>query len=146
MKVWIEPVDKPYYTCLRCPRFRDVCGGRPTRDLTLQEWCEYIRDVMYVNHLSNDYVAQKADVSKKTMESITALNREQDIMRGTQRRIEQVVLGPVGEFTCYGKFDHKAEARIAQLEETIAELRNELIRERKDKDRMAKIIDKYLEN
>ena len=145
MKVWTDPIDKPYYSCLICSRFRDVCGGRPTRDLTLQEWCEYIRDVMYVYHLSNSYVAQKADVSIKTMESISALNRDQDIMRGTQRRIEQVVLGPVGEFTCYNKHNHKSDDQVAHLQSIIIELREELARERKDKDRMAKIIDKYLE-
>ena len=145
MKVWIDPVDKPYYTCLRCPRFRDVCGGRPTRDLTLQEWCEYIRDVMYVHHLTNAYVAQKADVSLKTMESITALNRDQDIMRGTQRRIEQVVLGSVGEFLCYNKMSHTDDSQIEHLQSIILELREELARERRENDRKAKIIDKYLE-
>ena len=96
MKTRQAPSTKPYYRCLSCPRFRKLCGGRPTRDYDLETWCELIRDVMDFFHLSNAYVAQKADVSIKTVERIRAVKIDQDIMRSTARRIEQVVLGPVG--------------------------------------------------
>ena len=139
MKTRKDPSTKPYYRCLTCPRFRSKCGGRPTRDMTLPEWCEYICDVIDIYHLTNAYVAKEADVSIKTIERIRAINCDQDIMRATARRIEQVVLGPVGEHTCY--LDHNdcgSAEKIAQLEAQVAFLL-------KENDRKAKIIDKYLD-
>ena len=137
---------KPYYNCLICPRFRSICGGRPTRDMTLPEWGEYICDVMYVFHLTNAYVAEAAPVSIKTMEKISARNFDQDIMSGTKRRIEQVVLGRVGDFTCY--LDHNDGALNERMNGILAE--NEMLRKQnefllKEHGRLAKIIDKYLD-
>ena len=138
MKTMRDPSTKPYYKCLTCQRFRKICGGIPTRDMPLQEWCEYICDVMYSFHLTNAQVAKGADVSLKTMEKISAINCEQDIMRGTTRRVEQFVLGPVGNHTCYIDYsDDAAMERIKQLEMQVDFLR-------KENERKAKIIDKYL--
>lgn len=138
MKVRQDPSTKPYYRCLSCPRFRKICGGRPTRDYDLQTWCEYMRDVKELARLTNAYVAKEADVSIKTIERIMAINIEQDIMRATARRIELAVIGPVGDHTCYLDYD----------DSTAAERINRLIQEneylRKENERKAKIIDKYL--
>ena len=138
MKTRPDPSTKPYYRCLTCPRFRKLCGGRPTRDMDLQNWCEYMCDVMDIYHLTPAQVAKDAEVSAKTIEKIRAINCEQDIMRGTARRIEQVVLGPVGDHTCYFDHGHAGDDQTAALKEEIAYLR-------KEKDRLAKIIDKYLD-
>ena len=139
MKTRPDPSTKPYYRCLMCPRFRKICGGRPTRDMDLQNWCEYICDVMDAFHLTSAYVANNAEVSMKTMEKIRAINYEQDLMRGTTRRVEQIVLGPVGEHTCY--LDHNDSASA----ERIDRLMQEIDYWRKENDRKAKIIDKYLD-
>lgn len=138
MKQRQDPSTKPYYKCLSCPRFRNACAGIPTRDMTLQEWCEYIRDVSDKFHLSNAYIAKEADVSIKTIERIEAVNCDKDILRGTTRRVEIVVLGPVGTHACY--LDH--DPTVAT--ELIAQLRAEVEYWRKENDRKAKIIDKYL--
>ena len=131
---------KPYYRCLSCPRFRNTCGGRPTRGLDLQEWCEYMRDVKEHFHLTNAYVAKEAEVSTKTIERIMSLNYDQDIMRATARRIELAVIGPVGDHTCYLDYsDDKAVERISRL---LAEIEFW----KKENDRKAKIIDKYLDS
>ena len=139
MKTRQDPSTKPYYRCLSCSRFRKSCGGRPTRDYDLQSWCEYMRDVKELAHLTNSYIAKEADVSLKTIERIMSINIEQDIMRATARRIELVVIGPVGDHTCYMDYS----------EDTAAERINRLLAEieywRKENDRKAKIIDKYLE-
>ena len=138
MKLRPDPSTKPYYRCLSCPRFRKLCGGRPTRDMDLQNWCEYICDVMDAFHLTNAYVANNAEVSIKTMERIRSINCEQDLMRGTTRRVEQIVLGPVGEHTCcQDRNDNTSAERINQLMQQVEFLR-------KEHERMAKIIDKYL--
>ena len=138
MKQKQDPSTKPYYKCLSCTRFRSVCGGIPTRGMDLQEWCEYMRDVKEVAHLTNAYIAKEAEVSLKTIERIMAINFEQDIMRATARRIELVVIGQVGEHLCYINSENTSTERIDELLAAVAHLR-------KESERYAKIIDKYLD-
>lgn len=107
--------------------------------MDLKNWCEYMRDVSDIFNLPNAYIAKEADVSIKTIERIMAINIDQDIMRATARRIEQVVLGPVGEHTCYLDYSDGTSA------ERIKSLMAEVEYWRKENDRKAKIIDKYLE-
>lgn len=133
-----DPSTKPYYRCLSCTRFRNTCGGRPTREYDLQNWCEYMRDVKDHFHLTNAYIAKESDVSIKTIERIMAINIEQDIMRATARRIELAVIGPVGEHTCY--LDHNDSASI----ERINRLLQEIEYWRTENERKARIIDKYI--
>ena len=138
MKERQDPSTKPYYKCLSCPRFRKGCGGIPTRGMDLQEWCEYLRDVKDIAHLTNAKIAEAADVSIKTIERIMAINIDQDIRRATARRIELVIIGPVNEHTCY--LDHDPTAAT----ELINQLRAELEYWKKENDRKAKIIDRLL--
>ena len=139
MKTRNDPSTKPYYRCLSCAKFRKACGGIPTRDLDLQNWCEYMRDIKEVAHLTNAYIAKEAAVSTKTVEKIMALNYDQDIMRATARRIELAIIGPVGKHFCDLDYDGSvATDRIASL---LAEVEYW----KKENDRKAKIIDKYLD-
>ena len=140
MKLRQDPATKPYYRCLSCAKFRKACGGIPTRDLDLENWCEYMRDVKELARLTNAFIAKEADVSIKTIERIMAINIEQDIMRATARRIELVVIGPVGDHTCY--LDYSDDTAAERIKRLLAE--NEYLR--KENDRKAKIIDKYLDN
>ena len=139
MRVRPDPSTKPYYRCLTCMRFKKNCGGRPTRDMDLDEWCEYMRDVKDITDLTNAEIAKEAEVSITTIESIMALNRKQDIMRATARRIELVVIGPVRDHICYLDYDKNA------ISETISRLQAEAEYWKKENDRKAKIIDKYLD-
>ena len=139
MKERHDTATKPYYRCLSCPQFRHDCGGRPTRDMDLKNWCEYMRDVKETFHLTNAHIAQDADVSLSTIERILAINIEQDIMRATARRIEQAVIGPVGKYTCCLDNDTTAATEL------ITQLRAEVEYWKKENDRKAKIIDKYLD-
>lgn len=140
MKTRQDPTTKKYYKCFSCPEFRKSCGGMPTREMDLKSWCEYIRDVMDMARLTNAYVSAKADVSIKTMERISAINIEQDIMRATARRVELVVLGEVGKHTCL--YDQGGAASMEELNQ----LRAEVEYWRRENDRKAKIIDRYLDN
>ena len=137
MKERHDHSNKPYDRCLSCVRFRATCGGRPTRGMDLQNWCEYMRDVKEHFHLTNAQIAKEADISIKTIERIMAINCEQDIMRATARRIELVVIGQVGEHTCYMDHGDSASERIRQLEMQVDFLR-------KENERKAKIIDKFM--
>lgn len=139
MKQRQDPATKPYYKCLSCPRFRKTCGGIPTRDMDLKEWCEYMRDVKDLARITNAYIAKEADVSSKTIEKIMAINTEQDIMRATARRVERVVIGPVGEHFCYQ--DYKDDTSQEQIKRLLAEVEFW----KKAHDRNARIIDRFLD-
>ena len=138
MKTRQDPAAKPYYRCLSCAKFRKACGGIPTRDLDLQSWCEYMHDVKELAHLTNAYISNESEVSLKTIERIMALTHDQDIMRSTARRIEQVVIGPVTKYFC--DLDYDGSAATDRITILLAE--NEHLQ--KENARYAKIIDKYL--
>ena len=139
MKARQDPSTKPYYRCLSCARFRKSCGGIPTRGMDLQNWCEYLRDVKDLAHLTNAKIADDADVSVKTIERIMAINVDQDIRRATARRIELAIIGPVGDHACY--LDHDPIAATERINRLLAEIEYW----KKENDRKAKIIDKYLD-
>ena len=137
MKQKRNPSMKPYYKCFACPKFRTECGGRPTRDMDIKSWCEYIGDTMDYFHLSNAYVTEKAESSLKTTERIRACSIDQDILRGTARRYELAVFGTAVRHVCEMDIDPTAAERIAALQEEVAYWR-------KENDRKAKIIDKFM--
>lgn len=139
MKQKHDPSTKPYFRCLSCTRFRNECGGMPTRGMDLKEWCEYIKDVMDTRRLSPEYIAEAADVSLRTITRIHAIETEKDILRATARRIEQVVLGNVTQHIC--SIDYDAKNASEQIAALIAE--NEELHE--DKKRQARIIDALLD-
>lgn len=138
MKERQDPSTKPYFRCLSCSRFRKACGGIPTRDMDLKNWCEYMRDVKELAHLTNAKIANDADVSVKTIERIMAINIDQDIMRATARRIELAVIGPVISYACH--LDYNDETAAAQIARLLEE--NEYLK--KENAQKAKIIDKLL--
>ena len=129
---------KPYYRCFLCPKFRTECGGRPTRDMDIKNWCEYISDTIDFFHLSPAVVAKDADSSLKTLERIRSGSIDQDILRGTARRYELAVFGTAARHICDMDFDINAAEKIAALQEEVAYWK-------KENDRKAKIIDKYLD-
>ena len=140
MKTRKDPSTKSYFRCLSCARFRNICGGMPTRGMDLQEWCEYMRDVKEITHLTNADIAKSSDVSIKTIERIMAINIDQDIMRATARRIELVVVGAVGRHICEIDYGDSTTA------ERVSKLLEEIEYWRKENDRKAKIIDKLLDS
>ena len=139
MKTKQDPSTKPYYRCLSCAKFRKACGGIPTRDLDLQSWCEYIRDVKEIAHLTNAYIAKEADVSIKKIENIMAINYDHDILRAAARRIEQVVIGPVAKYFC--DLDYDDSPAIDRINDLLVQIEHL----RKENERYAKIIDKYID-
>ena len=139
MKQRSDPSTKPYYKCFLCPIFRTECGGKPTRHMDTIHWCEYLRDTMDFFHLSNAYVTEKAESSLKTTERIRACSIDQDILRGTARRYELAVFGTSTRLVCEMDFDVTAAEKIAALQEEVAYWR-------KENERKAKIIDKYLDS
>jgi hypothetical protein len=138
LKPRADYTTKPYYRCFLCPKFRTECGGRPTRDLDIKGWCEYIRDTIDFFHLPPAIVAENADLSLKTLERIRSCSIDQDILRGTARRYELAVFGTAARHICDMDFDSEAAEKIATLQAKIDHLE-------KENARYAKIIDKYIE-
>ena len=145
MKTRQDISTKPYYRCFICSKFRVTCGGRPTRDMDLREWCEYLRDIRDYFRLSNAYITEKAEGSASTTERIMAINTDKDIMRATARRYERAVIGPVVEFTCHLDHDNTAANQIAKLQAELNDAKKEVERLTTDNVRYTKIIDKYLD-
>ena len=145
MKHLNDRSTKPYYSCLLCPDFRTVCGGMPTRGLDLKEWCELVRDVMDYFGLSCAYVAKESGASQRTVERIHAVNIDQDIMRSVARSIELVVFGPVTRLMCEMDYDTTAIEKIAAMQAEVIAAKEDAAYWRKENDRKAKIIDKYLD-
>jgi hypothetical protein len=63
--------------------------------MNLQEWCEYMRDVKEVKHLTNAYISKAADVSVKTATASVPTMRvsdapETDISTGSSDGTESV--------------------------------------------------------
>ena len=90
------------------------------------EWCKLIRAVKEFEGLTNQEVADGADVSIKTIERIVALNCDQDIMRETERRIENFVLGDSPSFPCFLAFQENAPEVSQKVDKAMRDLEHEL--------------------
>lgn len=101
--------------------------------MSLREWCEYIRAMKAINGLTNEYIAEKAGVSIKTIERIMALSCDQDIMRETARRIEIATLGTASHMPCYLIAEEEQQPTEQRLQDVLKELEyaNNTIRELK---------------
>lgn len=107
MKKKYDSANKPYNRCLSCPHRKVRCDGPRTSGLTLERWCEYMRDMKEVNGLTNAEIAEKSGVSVKTIERLMAQNVEQDIMRETARLLENVIIGSTSQYPCYLAFEEE---------------------------------------
>ena len=106
MKKTVIFTDEPYKACLDCShRAATRCKGPRTSNMTLQEWCKFIRAVKEKAGYTNTEVAEGARVSLSTVESIMSLSRENDILRDTARAIENFVLGVGTGYPCYLAFE-----------------------------------------
>lgn len=107
MKKKYDSANKPYNRCLSCPHRKVRCDGPRTSGLTLERWCEYMRDMKEVNGLTNAEIAEKSGVSVKTIERLMAQNVDQDIMRETARLLENVIIGSTSQYPCYLAFEEE---------------------------------------
>ena len=126
MKKVLDFTDKPYYKCLVCSHFSEKRCGIPLSRLPLEDWCICIRVVKESKHLTNAYVAEKADVSIKTIEKIVALNCDQDIRRDTARRIEDAVFGDPCDIVCYLEIADSVPEASERLNNAMIELERAL--------------------
>ena len=135
-----KPTDfaqKPYNRCLSCPHRQTRCDGPRTSAMPLERWCEFMRDMKEINGLTNAYIADKAEISVKTVERLMAGDCSQDIRRETARRIEDAIIGSSNQYPCYLAFEEslpdesKLNDAMRDLERALAD--NQDYREALDK-------------
>lgn len=112
--------EKPYNRCLTCPHREDKrCDGPRTSAMTLDRWCEYMRDMKIANDLTNLEIAEATGLSVKTIERIMAGHLEHDIMRETCRLIEDAIMGSSNQYPCYLAFEESHGRNGVQLEDAL---------------------------
>lgn len=127
MKKTVVFTDEPYRACLDCShRTATRCKGPRTSNMTLLEWCKFIRAIKEKAGFTNLEVAEGADVSLSTVESIMSLNRDKDIMRDTARRIENFVLGVGTGYPCYLAFEENVPEVSQRVSGALADLERSL--------------------
>lgn len=137
MKLRTNVTEKPYNRCLSCPHRQVRCDGPRTSAMPLERWCEFMRDMKELNGLTNAYIAEKADISVKTIERLMAQDCSQDIRRETARRIEDAIIGSSNQYPCYLAFEEglpdesKMNDAMRELERALAD--NQDYREALDK-------------
>ena len=127
MKKTVIFTDEPYKACLDCShRAATRCKGPRTSNMTLLEWCKFIRAIKEAAGYTNTEVAEGADVSLSTVESIMSLNRDKDIMRDTARRIENFVLGVGTGYPCYLAFEENIPDVSQRVSNAMRDLERQL--------------------
>ena len=127
MKKTVIFTDEPYRACLDCShRAATRCQGPRTSNMTLQEWCRFIKAIKEKAEYTNIEVADGADVSLSTVESIRSLNRDKDILRDTARRIENFVLGVGTGYPCYLAFEENVPEVSQRVSNALRDLEREL--------------------
>ena len=122
MKKKTDHSSKPYNRCLSCGHRSTRCDGPRTSAMDLARWCEFMHDMKEVNGLTNTYIAEKSSVSLKTIEKIMAQNADQDIMRETARRIEDVIIGSSNQYPCILAYEENVPNESLKHSETLREL------------------------
>ena len=127
MKKTVIFTDEPYKACLECSHRKATrCKGPRTSNMPLPEWCKFIKAIKEAAGYTNQEVADGADVSLSTVESIMSLNREKDIMRDTARRIENFVLGVGTGYPCYLAFEENIPDVSQRVSNAMRDLEREL--------------------
>ena len=127
MKKTVIFKDEPYRACLDCShRAATRCQGPRTSNMPLLEWCKFIRAIKEAAGYTNTEVADGADVSLSTVESVMSLNRDKDIMRDTARRIENFVLGVGTGYPCYLAFEENIPDVSQRVSKDLSELERAL--------------------
>ena len=127
MKKTVIFTDEPYKACLDCShRAATRCKGPRTSNMTLQEWCKFIKAIKEAAGYTNTEVAEGAEVSLSTVESIMSFNREKDILRDTARRIENFVLGVGTGYPCYLAFEENMPDVSSRVSKAMLDLERDL--------------------
>lgn len=134
--------QKPYNRCLSCPHRQTRCDGPRTSAMPLERWCEFMRDMKEINGLTNAYIAEKAEISVKTVERLMAGDCSQDIRRETARRIEDAIIGSSNQYPCYLAFEESLPDE-SKFDDAMRELERAVADNKEYSDTLKRIHDSY---
>lgn len=127
MKKQVIFTDEPYLACLDCSHRRaGRCNGPRTSNMTLLEWCKFMRAMKEANGLTNKEIERISKVSLKTIEKVMALNTDQDIMRDTARKLENAIMGSSTSYPCYLAFEENVPEVSQKLNSALLDLERAL--------------------
>lgn len=143
MKRKTDYTNKPYNRCITCPHRKVRCDGPRTAGLTLDRWCEYMRDLKEVNGMTNAQIAEISGISVKTIEKLMAGNPDSDIRRETARLIENAIIGSTSKYPCYLAFEEENRPDEQKLNDALRELERALADNRDYRVALDRIHDSY---
>ena len=143
MKKQTDYGNKPYNRCLSCTHRKIRCDGPRTSAMDLHRWCEFMHDMKEANGLTNAYIAEKSGISVKTIEKLMAQSHDQDIMRETARKIEDVIIGSSNQHPCILAFEESLPENNQKLTSALTELERALSDNNEYKAAFAKIHDSH---
>lgn len=93
--------EKPYDKCIVCDHLGVVCDGPNFLAMSVDRWCEWCRMRKEYLGLTNDQIAEAAEVSKVSVTRIMALHGSADIRLSTMQAVTRVlVAGTWGQYPC----------------------------------------------
>lgn len=93
--------EKPYDKCIVCEHLGVCCDGPNFLAMTLERWCEWCRLRKEYLGLTNEKIAEEANVAKITVTRIMALSNIGDIHLSTMQAVTRVLVGGTwGQYPC----------------------------------------------
>lgn len=93
--------EKPYDKCIVCEHLGVCCDGPNFLAMTLERWCEWCRLRKEYLGLTNEKIAEDANVAKITVTRIMALSNIGDIHLSTMQAVTRVLVGGTwGQYPC----------------------------------------------
>lgn len=92
---------KPYDKCIVCEHLGVCCDGPNFLAMTLERWCEWCRLRKEYLGLTNEKVAEEANISKVSVTRIMSLSGIKDIHLSTMQAVTRVLVGGTwGQYPC----------------------------------------------
>lgn len=93
--------EKTYDKCIVCDHLGVCCDGPNFLAMTLERWCEWCRLRKEYLGLTNEKIAEEANVAKITVTRIMALSNIGDIHLSTMQAVTRVLVGDTfGQYPC----------------------------------------------
>jgi hypothetical protein len=92
--------EKPYNICIACPRIGKTCDGPNFLAMSIERWCEWCRLRKEYLHWTNKIIAEKACVSKISVDRVMAGDIK-DLRVTTMQAVTRVLVnGSWGQYPC----------------------------------------------
>lgn len=116
--------EKPFDLCLYCDRLGKGCSGPNLEVMSIERWCEWSRSRKDLLGWTNQYIADKSDVSINTVDRIMSGKIGKDLKLSTACAVTKVLVN--GDHVKYPCAMAAEEIADSDYKEEIKRLRAEL--------------------